>query len=177
MDPTALRGKIQELRRQNAYNQLYIPEQQLFLIITHEVVHAEFKRIQISPYLLEELTRTIMVGARKVFAILVLIEEVRLVRDLINRDKFQDYCLPLQPQDLKDWDAAVTINFYDTQWQFLSPCFTQSMISRSINPKCVMPFLKDKNIGKGGFGTIYEVCLDPKHQDLRDGFSKRVSCI
>jgi hypothetical protein len=174
MDSANLRSKIEGLRRQNAQNQTYIPDLLLFLLITHEVVHTELKMGNVKPYLLEELTRKIMAGAKKVFAILVLIGEVRLVKDLMERDQLQDYSLPLPLDILEDFGDVVALNFRQGQLEFLAPQFTRSMISKPITPKNALPFLRDEKIGNGGFGTIYEISLDPDHQNFRDGFSKRV---
>jgi len=173
----SLRRKIRGLQRKNAHGQTYIPDLSLFQLITHEVVHAELKISKVQPYLQEELTRHITTSASKVFAILALIKEIRLVSDLIERNKLQDSSLPLQLEDLTDLGAAVALKFYETQWQFLAPWFTRSIISKSINPNCVLPFLKDERLEIGAFGTVYEICLDPQHQDLQDGFSRRVSRI
>jgi hypothetical protein len=131
---------------------------------------------KVEPYLLDEITESIMRGARKVFAILVLIEEVWLVKDLMQRYQVLDHGLPLSLETLRNFTVKVALNFNETQWQFLAPQFGRSMLTKQIPQEKILPFLKDEKIGEGGFGAIYEISLDPEHQDHLDEFSKRVSC-
>lgn len=178
IESSALKSKIQQLQRQNAHGQTYIPDQLLSRLMTYKVVYAELKRVQvINPIYLEELAHMIREDATKVFAILVLVEEVGIVKDLLEKHKVFDFSLPLKLDILEDFGTVTTLNFLQTQKMFLAPQFTRSLLSVAIDSETVLPFFNDEKIGKEEFGIVYEISLDGDHQDLQNGFSGKVSSI
>lgn len=174
MDSVTLCSKIQALRSKNAYGQSYVPELSLFRLITHDAVHAELKRGNVSRYLLDELTTTIITSARKVFSILVLVDNVGLVEDFMEDNWLQDHCLPLSLDVLANFGDATALKFRKWQWEFLSPKFNRTTIYKTIASSAVLPFLADEKFGDGGFGTVYKISLDPDHQAFEAGFPKQV---
>ena len=168
MASTNLKSSIKRLRRQDAQGKFYVPNLSFRSLITSEIVYAELKKAEIEPSLLEDLTKGIIADGRKVLAILILIEQVQLVQDFMECYPRPDYRLPLLFDQLNSFDenrvgSMIAFSFHETQWQFLVPQFTQSMISKLIPSKSALPFSKDEEIGNGGFGTIYEIRLDLHH--------------
>jgi serine/threonine protein kinase len=174
-EPPNLRIKIEQLQRQNANHQSYIPDLLLCRLITYDIVCSELKKVQVNPIYIKELAERVIDGAVKVFSILVLVNDVMLLRTFIEEHKIMDYNLPLELDILQKFGVATTVVFYKTQWMFLAPHFTRSLLSVPIGSEIVLPFLKNEEIGVGGFGTVFEITLDGDHQVFPEGFSERVS--
>ena len=175
-----LRVQILALERKNAQDQPYITTQGVFSLITFESVLAELKRANFEPYQLKEIASKIVSIARIFFAILVLIEKVKLAERIIGRAKLRDRHLPLGSWELGELDPGNIVtanNFWCTQWQFLPPSFSPSTISMNFSSEIVLPFLKDEEMpnSEGAFGTMYKIEIDGEQQEFGDGFSKQVS--
>ena len=114
-----------------------------------------------------------MTKARRVFAILVVIDEVRIAKDLLE-ENLEDSKLPLPLLIQTSLEEAVAIKFIRAQWMFLAPKLNRSMLLRKLPRECILPFRTDTKIGKGSYGTVYEISLDPQHQSA-ENFPARVS--
>lgn len=177
-DSKGLKFKIENLRRYNLQKKPYIPLQSLFQLISQEAIQKELRKANINAGFWWEITEEVLKRGWRIFAVLVLVEQVRLVKPFREMAFLQDDRLPLEPwnlKDLKDYDSTWALHFYNKQWEVLAPYFSRGTISRSIDSKIALPFVEDKRIGGGGFGEVYEVSIDQKHQHLRDVFSQQVS--
>lgn len=138
-------------------------------------VHHAIKASQIEPYYQQEVTNKIMKSGRKIFAILVLIDEPRLVANFIEVDLLQDQRLPFSTQLLRQHlEPSHACDFFEKQWEVLAPEFSRSTLSRVIQPQAALPFALDVRIGEGSFGTVFEIALDTDHQTLEHGFNSRI---
>jgi hypothetical protein len=177
-DSKGLKFKIENLRRYNLQKKPYIPLQSLFQLISQEAIQKELKKANINAGFWWEITEEVLKRGWRVFAVLVLIEQVWLVKPFREMAFLQDDRLPLEPwnlRGLKDYSITWALHFYDRQWEVLAPCFSRGTVSRSIDSNIALPFVEDKRIGGGSFGDVYEVSIDQEHQHLRDVFSQQVS--
>lgn len=171
MECSNLRAQIDRARRRNVRGEEYIPDLLLLPLISHKAVRNELVQ-KVKPYFVDELTTTIVASAQKVFAILVVIDRVELVKDLLERH-LEDSNLPLPLRIQASLEESVAISFSRAQWMFLAPKFSRSMLSKQLAPECILPFTTEEKIDQGGFGTVYEISLDPQHQNLA-GFPSRL---
>lgn len=170
---TPLWKQIEQLRPESAGQNLeFIPSKLLYSLLTTEVVSGAVDNCDsIPPYRRNETVERIIKGGRRLFAILVLLKgKEGLIVNFIEHDQFQrsslDLRLPLPINILENTVPEIASNFYDMQWQLLSPIFSKNTIHRSLHDRIRLPFVYEKEIGSGGFGTVYEVVIHSSHQKL-----------
>ncbi|RYP90030.1 hypothetical protein DL770_003875 [Monosporascus sp. CRB-9-2] len=66
-------------------------------------------------------------------------------------------------------------DFEEKQWEFIAPTFRRGTLHRRLGDSTILPFTQNKRIGKGAFGTVYEVVIDTDNQAPTDGFSEVVA--
>ncbi len=168
-----LRADIQKLRRQvEEGSKSFVPHQKLFDLLSKDVIQSVLEERDIVPwYNLESIVDRIFSGARRIFAILVVLrgQENEILR-FLEHESFQksplDHRLPFSDRELERIVPEIAIEFYEKQWEFTAPVFTRSVDHRHLQASIVLPFLEDKKIGEGGFGEVFKITLDPTHQDL-----------
>lgn len=175
VQPGELKAQIESLYRYGQKEKPYVPFLSLCDLLDHDRVVSELKVTSCEPERLQEIARAIIPAAVRVFAILVLIDRVSLVKELITRDKLQDSLLPMKHVDLERWGNMFAAEFRDKQCIFLGAVFSRNTICRHIDDEIPLPILKNECIGKGAFGTVYEIELDPQNQIMSHDFSQRVS--
>ena len=172
-----LKSQVENLRRENIRGEVYIPLLRLHEVLTPESVHAELKTANDDSLRvrLDEITTKVLEGAKVIFAILVVIKKVESVMHLIERNQLHDRLLPFERWDKElGWDLSTFYPFYEAQWEFLAPQFAHGTIVKRFGSKIVLPFQKNEMIDRGGFGTVYEISLDPDHQNLEMISQERV---
>lgn len=170
-----LKSEIKHLRRQNASHRYYIPESSFFKLITEEVIR---RSLATSPsYQRDEIVQRVLDRGRKIFGILALIDCTAELSKFIDVDQLQDTRLPFKKETLIQdvhLSSAEAEDFFERQWELTAPTFYRGTLHRCLPNNTVLPFPKEKKIGRGSFGTVYEVTLDPGHQELDNVFPERV---
>jgi len=140
-----------------------IPNSALTKLVSQDnLVKQAIQSVKVAPEDLNDLLKRAVSDCRIIFAILTRIEEVRLFSDFVSHG-FTDFKLPCPPIGLshsksKQWDQI--------QWEFLSPTFSQGLITSHFEEKVVLPYKTDRLIAQGGSGKIYEVEILASHQTL-----------
>ena len=169
----SLRDEIGALRVRNPESRYFIPYQQYHDFMTKDRVRKGLLESNISTYHLLETTEFIVEGARQIFGILILLRRTSYIAKFIESDQFQgrlpniDQKLPFRRELLEEiLPAALAAEFYEKQWEFVSPVFTRRMLPRTLDDDSIIPTLTDEIVGEGGFGTVREVTLHHCHQNF-----------
>jgi hypothetical protein len=165
-----LQALIRERRRRNLEYRYFVPHQALYNLMTEDFVEKAVLVSNIPRYHMKEVIKAIMDGARKIFAILILIRQSNLIFEFIQDDQLQlsslDHKLPFSIEKLQtllpNLDTAT--RFYETQWEFAAPIFTGSLCPRVLESEVILPFIGSEEIGEGGFGLAYVTKLESTHQ-------------
>lgn len=179
-----LRRQIQQLRiYADDDERCFIPQKPLYKLLTKEAL----RKVLISchgvlPYYLDELVEIISKGARKIFAILILLrgEEEQISR-FVQSDGFQrvalDHKLPFPKDTLCEFLPSDAIDdFCRLQWEFIAPIFCKGALHRMLNARTRLPFVTHCDTGEeGGFGHIYDLEIHPEYQRFPDGSGRTVS--
>lgn len=167
-----LRRRIQKLRiYTDDEDRCFIPQKALYNLLTREELRNVLTNCNgISSYHLDDLVKIVFRGARRIFAILVLLKgEEKLISDFVRSDGFQlsalDHKLPFSKETLSEIVSPDTIDdFYSVQWEFVAPIFSKGILHRVLDPRTRLPFLFHRDTGKeGGFGHIYELEIHPEN--------------
>lgn len=126
---------------------------------------------QMEMYHVNEAVEIIKNGAWNVFAILVLIKQPRRIVSFIEDDRMQrgpiDHHLPFELTKLEELlDPMVAQDFHDKQWEFTAPSFSGSVFTRILPDDFVLPFLSDKELGEGSFGTVHRIQVERSYQQF-----------
>jgi serine/threonine protein kinase len=123
----------------------------------------------------------VFLHAKKVFAILVLIEEPCAIKDLIQ-EGLTDEDLPLSRKGDSDYNVLVSAcgkifksfaswdkesrvrDFLDKQWLVQAPVLDTTGKHIVLDPKCALPFQESVAKARGGFGVVHQGTLHPAHQ-------------
>jgi len=63
------------------------------------------------------------------------------------------------------WTDTRIHNFRRSQWQFLSPVFSQKNFSIELEPQHILPFtMRDDSVREGAFGQVFQVDIHPAHR-------------
>lgn len=163
------REKIQSLRVRNIDSKHFIPAESLNPILNNQVVNEVVMDCDVKQYRQSEVANLIVRGGRRTFAILIMIRRESLILRFVEKDELQGawldsklpFSLPALKSILSDTDA---IDFYDKQWEFVSPIFSPSKGHRELHDDTVLPFSGEpRRRGDGGFGFVAEIDVHPKH--------------
>jgi len=168
---SSLKKQIEALRcKTDSKSKFFVPHQRLYELMTRSVIrNALQEKGELPWYSLDGVVDKIMTGARRVFAILVMLngEEKEILR-FIEHDHFQgsplDHKLPLSRASLDIMVPQIAGSFYEKQWEFSAPVFSKDIDHRLLDEFAVLPFIKDTKIDEGGFGEVFEITLHPGHQ-------------
>ncbi|KAL8680135.1 MAG: hypothetical protein Q9186_003659 [Xanthomendoza sp. 1 TL-2023] len=152
------REAVLSLKIKNFESRAFVPYPALDELMNPGFVTSAVDSVDIPVYRKQEVVRIVLTGAKKIFAILLLLHQPGLIVHFIEKDQFQsvklDYKLPFTVQALAGILHSHTTagEFHDIQWEFTSPEFSHSMFHRSLNSNTVLPFVGDpKDLGEGGF--------------------------
>ncbi|KAK7431669.1 hypothetical protein QQZ08_001888 [Neonectria magnoliae] len=168
-----LRSSIKRLRRKNASNRWYIPEQSLLTAMTEDAMNNALGKSGTPPHQHAETLQRILQSGRKIFAVLVLLDCQKYLANFIEADLLDDGKLPFKINTLShslEIPGEDAGDFEEKQWEFIAPVFRRGTLNRRLGESFVLPFTRDVRIGKGMFGTVYEAVLDPDHQVLSGDF-------
>src|SRR6266536_4113125 len=175
-----LKDKLVGIQIENFESKWYIPGQELERLFCPNVIEEAVARCGIEPYKREEVVKTILQGARKVFATLVLMGKEPSILRFIEHDHLQgqplDAKLPLSRSELSlILDGSQSEAFYRTQWIVAAPLFHDDLSHRILNNATILPFTRNVRIASGAFGTVFDVTFEPKHQGA--GSSSQLSMV
>ena len=179
-----LRRRIQKLRvYTDDEGHCFIPQKALYNLLTREELRNVLNYCHgILSYLIDDLVEIIFRGARRIFAILILLKgEERLISDFVRSDGFQlsalDHKLPFSKETLSEIVSPYTIDdFYSLQWEFVAPIFSKDILHRVLDPRTRLPFTFHRDTGKeGGFGHIYELEIHPENHRFTNTAGNSVS--
>lgn len=171
----ALKLRLKNLRRENSDHRWFIPLLALREVLLEDIIRKALQDTGIKSYYLDEMANHILPDGVKIFAILVLTDQAALTSKFIEEGEFHDQRLPFSLNILgKQLSLPSAKDFYEKQWELTAPTFYRGTIHKSLNDRSILPFTKDKRIGNGAFGTVYEIKLDQSHQQLNGLFQDRV---
>lgn len=169
-----LKSTIKNLRRKNASHRWFIPDLLFSSVITEDAIREAL--VDWPSYQREETVEKVKRG-KKIFCILILLGHAAQLAKFIEADQLEDTKLPfkseilIQEIHLSEEEAR---DFDERQWELVAPTFRRSTLNRRLGEGAILPFTQHKWIGKGAFGDVYEVTLDPSHQELGEIFPEKV---
>ena len=170
----SIRHQIRALRRRNADGNWFIPEGTLISGLSREIIQDLIQNhCEIEPYAIQETTNAVEHGARRVFAILILIREVKkitafLEHHLQSDGQTLDSRLPFSSSELGTvFMPDVASEFEELQWDLIAPVFSHRLLHRNLQIKSRLPFIKSRKIGGGGFGDVYEIVISAGHHNFK----------
>jgi hypothetical protein len=173
-----LRGAILEVqnKHRNVQGRCFVAEEDLRAVLTRDTVNQALydkdidKNCKLEPYHIDEAVNVVINGAHRVFAILVLIRYTKFILQFIQGDNYQgsglDQRLPFDKDQLRSiFQAQAPIEeFYDKQWHFTAPIFSDSVFTRLLPRETILPITEEEQLGEGGFGNVYRIAIPPSHQ-------------
>ena len=164
------RGKLMKTRcRNNSQNHYFYPHQAVRDLFTPKVVYEIFRDQKLEPHAIEPAVRYLLdIGGRRIFAILALIRGSHLFLDFIKDDKLQrgdpDYRLPFKKDQLEGLlPFPTSAEFWDKQWEFTAPFFSESVFARVLPDEFILPFLNEEYLGEGALGRVYSVQIEQSY--------------
>jgi hypothetical protein len=163
----------------------FMPHTALYKLLTRAVISEAVSSANFTEwYNVDHVVDQIFQGARRVFAILVVLNnQERLILNFIQHDNYQhsDHKLPFKKETLESIfsDPAMATDFYEKQWEFCAPLLVRGVQHRALDIFTCLPFVEDIKIGEGGFGEVFRITLHEGHQDLSMVSStkvKQISC-
>jgi len=165
---SSLEEQINRLRCKNSQSRFYVPQRALCSLMMRDVVQDTLWDCGLATYHLNETVETILKGECKIFAILVVLGKVPLISKFIEHDQFQNsqlnHKLPFSEAALESIIGKT--KFFKIQWEYAVPIFSKRSLHRSLHSDIILPFIKDEDVSKGGFGIVSEVALHASHQKL-----------
>ncbi|KAJ2894400.1 kinase-like protein [Zalerion maritima] len=178
----------------NAAQQRFLPHGQIEKLITPENVRPEIQRHKTLHGQGERIVYEIFnaPGRRKLFAILVLIEQAERFIDIISENLFdKDLPLSLRHTNKEEaplnnfklcqlWSPLTVDSFETCQWSLLSPFFSLNVLGKHssiphyiFKDPTVLPFLESSSgvqaaPCKGGFGQVSRVKIHSAHHNFPD---------
>ncbi|KAI1116755.1 kinase-like protein [Nemania sp. NC0429] len=162
-----LRSVVKGLRRQNAAGHYYIPKLPLDAAMTMDAIRDALIDSKIPRYYQQETLDRVRKQGVKIFATLLLLGYPNQLSLFIEADQLDDAKLPLKAETLIEeihLSEEIANDFAEKQWELAVPTFRRGTLNRRLGANTVLPFTQDKRIGKGAFGTVYEVVIDEDHQ-------------
>ncbi|KAI1124202.1 hypothetical protein F5Y10DRAFT_34090 [Nemania abortiva] len=175
-----LQTRIAKARVESAIDhRKFVPVTSIHDLFTQEAVRFELSRREIDS---RQLFQYVLQKCPKIFLILVYIERVPLIKDLVNED-FTDASLPVtfkendqgqvtvvsskhvSSKTLSAWSYIEANDFYEAQWAFLAPVFSDDIFVYDLHDQCPLPFfMADRDSEKmSAFSIVRKVTIYPGH--------------
>lgn len=176
---------LQSLQRSAMENRKFVPLDVLEDVFTLGNTMGALESNGLDPML----AHSIHQKALKVFAILVLVEQVAKTAELL-REGLTDKDLPLgyevndgawairsyrhesdilesqtEWKAFRGWSSNTKYNFCERQWMFLAPVFRQEHFDYFLHRDVILPFTKVEPVKKSFFSQVYHVKIHPRHQE------------
>jgi serine/threonine protein kinase len=168
---------IEEIRlaNENHKGQNFVPEAELEALMTASRVRISLKSSGIPVHEQEELIGAICQGAKKCFAILLLIHRGKAITNFFKHDSLQstfpDKRLPYSSDALQTifgevQQSLTVLKFLERQWDFTVPTFSKSILPRKLDRRVILPYLREEYIARGSFGVVWKAELHSQHHKL-----------
>ena len=171
----SLKHEIMSLRVRNPEFRYFIPHWSFYQLMSKKRIKEVLLTINTAAYSLEELITCILEGARRIFGILVLIQQPEYISSFIKNGPFQyqiaqlDHKIPFHYAQLETiLPKKIASEFYERQWEMAAPVFAKGTLPRLLEDETILPFLEDQGIGEGGFGMIYKTRLHASHHKFEN---------
>jgi hypothetical protein len=164
-----LQRRIDQVRVENASVKKFVPESELYDIMSKDAIEAIVFDV-IPSYYRNEVVEFIMKGARKVFGILVLINFAGHINSFIKSDELQarrvDSLLPFPRPMLQAIlsDNYIVSLFFEKQWEFSAPVFSGRIMPRILSREAILPYLEETKLADGGNSAVYKIKIHHSHQ-------------
>ncbi|EPS37260.1 hypothetical protein H072_9063 [Dactylellina haptotyla CBS 200.50] len=174
-----LQRAIHKIRVENACGQKFVPENELYEILTPQAV-SDIVFHSVPSHNPDQLVNSIIQNARKIFGILILINQVGCIHQFIERDQYQkrpmDDLLPIPKIYLRDilGDDYIADLFYEKQWEVSVPVFSDYIISRELAPQTILPYLREEYLASGAYGNVYQIDIHPAYRPSNSNVTKFV---
>lgn len=165
-----LQQRLEALRRRNIESRYFIADSDLFTVVEEESIQVSMGKCSFENYERREFEEAVKSGGKKVFAILTLIGKPELIAPFIRNDQLQnhhlDQRLPYSYAELLNIIPQSATKFCEMQWELLPPLFSKHKTHRVFHDDTILPFVNQEWFASGGFGEIYEMSLEARHQEL-----------
>lgn len=164
------RAKLLDIRcRNNSQNHYFYPHQAVHELVTSKVIYNILRNHEFEPFATESIVQYLEdTGGRRIFAILTLIQRPYLILNFIKDDQLQrgdpDHKLPFNENQLKDLlPPPTSTEFWDKQWEFTAPFFSESVFARVLPDEFILPFLDEELVAEGALGRVYKVQIEQSY--------------
>jgi hypothetical protein len=174
----------------------FLPHDKLNEIVSREEVMSNLKDAKVSNP--EDLVEFVLKDAKQLFLILVMMEDLSLLRGL-QQDEIKDASLPIgfdkeyygysleereplgKPRFsiFKDWTRNERRLFDTYQWNFAVPMFNGSQFRFHFHKNRILPFLNseaEKSVSSGFFGEVSRTEIHPAHIAVSEAVSNSPRC-
>jgi len=186
----SLRDRLRQKRVENSDSRYFLPEADLLDTLSERAIVKAVEECNVDFYKRDEILQAIMKGGRRLFAILILIRRGELISDFLENDQLHDAHTQLDSKlhFEKDMLERILVNaqgpndvaeFYETQWEVLSPIFRNGAAHRTLHDKTILPYVETEELStQGGFGVAWKAALHPTQQNLtKHAGSAKVSLV
>ncbi|KAI1175652.1 hypothetical protein F4777DRAFT_598394 [Nemania sp. FL0916] len=183
-------------------NKPFVPNGALEELITFDAVTSTLAAVGLTVGEQRCLARVIVEKGKRIFAILVFINQVSEIKTLF-REGFTDEKLPVAYQAEGDdswkvrsylpnsdkltqdqgwvffqrWEKTTIFSFCERQWMFLSPIFRRDQFKYILHRNTILPFVSDKGqIKQSFFSMVFHVEVHAAHQSFRPGLDRPLDC-
>ena len=87
-----------------------------------------------------------------------------------------DAKLPLAERRLEEilGDAILASEFFEKQWEFITPVFSRTLLPRVFESETILPFLAQEFNGRGNFGDVFRYDIHLENQRFARGQQVRL---
>jgi hypothetical protein len=177
-----LRMKLLAVRCRNTQGQYFFPHSAVKDLITAEAVRNALQHSDVASPQLETAVQYFQKhDAYMTVAILILIKEPGSFIGFISGDDLQDLSpdlkLPLVLNKLEQiLPGPAAHEFFDQQWAFKAPFFSESILPRVLSDDTVLPFIRNDELegGVGAFGRVYEIQIEESYRSADEIWQRQV---
>lgn len=163
--------ELYELEVSNFEHKKFVPLPRLIEYFTTEKIPSLLDD-KVQSYEREEVVNPILKNGVRLFATLVVINNVDSVSAFLKSDNFSgrdlDSKLPLNEPTISNivTNATKRQRFLQEQWKFLAPVLRNDQACRELDGQTILPSTsRTLHTGKGAFGDIYKIEIMP-HNSL-----------
>ncbi|KAI1110399.1 hypothetical protein F5Y14DRAFT_465670 [Nemania sp. NC0429] len=182
-------------------NKSFVPNGALDEVITFDIVASTLAALGLELGEQSQLARDILEKGRRIFAILLFINQVSDIKTLFS-EGFTDEMLPVAYQAEGDswkvrsyqpnsdnlekdkvwvffqrWKKSSIFSFCERQWMFLSPVFRKEQFKYLLHRDAILPFVSAKGQTKQSyFSVVFHVEVHAAHHRFPQAIDRPLSC-
>lgn len=167
--------ELDALNIENFEHHYFIPFEKVQQLFTLDKVRSLLETSDVRFYDRDDVTKAILHRGRKVFAVLVSINEIGAITRFVERDNLGgnplDARLPLDEAALAPIfpQENARRSFFRHQWRFLAPFFRPDQSHRALSEHIILPFISWKPFEEGAYGEVYRVTVEASHHSIQPG--------